>query len=210
MKPILLYADDRRSDREAARLLELELQERDLTVTFDLTEQNLGAAVFLASRPSESAVAAIEKLLRRSPLPVLCCYHDTDEPLPTGVILVERPFDVCRLCESLVLAAADKPLETPSPPASELILEPATHSVLFASERIPLSRREFALLHYLHAHRDRPVSREEARTAVWQSTPDTATNVVDVYIRYLRQKLDERFDTRMIRTVRGQGYQLML
>ena len=207
MKPILLYADDRPGDREVARLLELELTERGLRVTRDLLSPTAAAAVFVAAHPSEKAVAAMEGLLLRRPLPVLCCYHETSEPLPTGVILIERPLELRRICESLLQVAL--PSEKEPPKNDGLTLHPETHSAFVGAERVSLSRQEFALLQYLSEHRDRPVGREELRAAVWQRDAAAASNIVDVYIRYLRKKLDEPFDTRRIRTVRGRGYQFV-
>ena len=70
-----------------------------------------------------------------------------------------------------------------------------------------LTAREYDLLAYLDDHRGIPVSREELAREVW-SLPLSQSNVVDVYVRYLRKKLDEPFDTRFILTVRGKGYML--
>lgn len=206
--PILLWADDCPGDREIARLIELELTERSLSVTRDPATPSPAAAVFITAHPTKEAIDTMEALLLRHPLPILCCYHDTEIPLPTGVILVERPFDVRRVCESLE-QAAEPPKSAPSS-SETLTLDPVAHTVMVGAEIVSLSPQEFALLAYLHRHRDRPVSREELYTAVWKKEGGASSNIVDVYIRYLRQKLDERFDTRRIRTRRGQGYQLIL
>ena len=72
------------------------------------------------------------------------------------------------------------------------------------------TRTEAALLALLLDRNGEPVSRQEALAAVWSSQASEDTNLVDVYIRYLRQKLDEHFDMRLIRTARGKGYYIKL
>jgi DNA-binding response OmpR family regulator len=71
-----------------------------------------------------------------------------------------------------------------------------------------LSPKEFALLEYLMRHAGRPVSRSSIVEQVWRLNVDTMTNVVDVYINYLRRKVDSGYDRPLIRTVRGTGYQI--
>jgi DNA-binding response OmpR family regulator len=66
--------------------------------------------------------------------------------------------------------------------------------------------REFELLHYLMRNPDRVVSRERLLNSVWDYGYDPGTKIVDVYIRYLRRKVDAEGDKPLIRTVRGFGY----
>lgn len=73
-------------------------------------------------------------------------------------------------------------------------------------EIIPLTNKEFALLEYLLLHRGRCVTRTALLEEVWKSDAGIGTNVVDVYINYLRRKLDEDSHCSLIQTVRGQGY----
>jgi DNA-binding response OmpR family regulator len=78
---------------------------------------------------------------------------------------------------------------------------------------LDLTVKEFALLEYLLLHRGRVVSRRELLREVWTMSPDTGTNVVDVYINYLRRKLSEAVpdsagQPSLIETVRGEGYRL--
>jgi DNA-binding response OmpR family regulator len=73
---------------------------------------------------------------------------------------------------------------------------------------IDLTSKEFALLEYLLRNAGRPVSRNLIIEHVWNLSFDTMTNVVDVYINYLRKKIDEGFDPKLIQTVRGVGYRL--
>lgn len=74
------------------------------------------------------------------------------------------------------------------------------------SRRIELTSKEFALLEYLMRNRGRAVSRPMIRRNVWNFHPDAMTNVVDVYINYLRSKVDQGEEQKLIHTVRGIGY----
>jgi DNA-binding response OmpR family regulator len=80
------------------------------------------------------------------------------------------------------------------------------HSVTRAGHRVELTNKEFALLEYLLLNRGHCVSRVELLDSVWKMEPAQTTNIVDVYINYLRRKLDDPAPGKIIRTVRGQGY----
>ena len=102
-----------------------------------------------------------------------------------------------------------KPAETEDSPAEDaLIVDLLKKTAAYSGVSIPLTRREFELLAYLYTRRGFPVSREELIREVWRFNFTGDTNVVDVYIRYLREKLDERFGVKLILTVRGKGYML--
>lgn len=91
---------------------------------------------------------------------------------------------------------------------ADLKLDRLTHTVQRAGRSIELSPKEFALLEFLMMHRGQPVSRPAIVEQVWKLNFDTMTNVVDVYINYLRRKVDSGYDRALIRTVRGVGYQI--
>jgi two-component system copper resistance phosphate regulon response regulator CusR len=90
----------------------------------------------------------------------------------------------------------------------DLALDPAAHSATRAGAAIRLTAREFALLQFLMEHRGEVVSKTRIASAVWDHDFDTCSNVVEVYVRYLRAKVDEPFGTPLIHTVRGVGYKL--
>ena len=77
-----------------------------------------------------------------------------------------------------------------------------------AGRRIDLTSKEFALLEYLMRNAGRRVTRAMIIEHVWNLSFDTCTNVVDVYINYLRRKVDDGFERRLIHTIRGVGYEL--
>ena len=77
-----------------------------------------------------------------------------------------------------------------------------------AGREINLSAKEYELLHYLLLNKGIVLSREKIENHIWNYDYEGGTNVVDVYIRYLRKKLDDGFDKKLIHTVRGMGYVL--
>ena len=92
--------------------------------------------------------------------------------------------------------------------AGDLCLDPATRTVSRAQISIVLSAREFSLLELLLRHKGDVLSRTEILDHVWDFAYDGTSNVVDVYVRYLREKIDRPFDREAIETVRGAGYRL--
>jgi two-component system copper resistance phosphate regulon response regulator CusR len=73
---------------------------------------------------------------------------------------------------------------------------------------ISLTAREFSLLHYLMRNRERVVSRVDIIEQVWETSFDTGSNVIDVYINFLRKKIDKDFSPKLIHTLVGMGYVL--
>jgi len=90
----------------------------------------------------------------------------------------------------------------------DLVLDPARHLVTRGGERIDLTSKEFALLEYLMRNADRVVTRAMISEHVWSYDFDTETNVIDVYVNYLRRKIDSGGEKKLIHTVRGSGYVL--
>jgi DNA-binding response OmpR family regulator len=98
----------------------------------------------------------------------------------------------------------EKPLRIGS-----LSLDPQSHRVTNDGVPIALTPREFELLHYLMSNPDRVVSRERLLNSVWDYGFDPGTKIVDVYVRYLRKKIDGREgEPSLIQTVRGVGYMM--
>ncbi|HEY6596180.1 MAG TPA: response regulator transcription factor [Asanoa sp.] len=90
----------------------------------------------------------------------------------------------------------------------DIVLDPARHTVTRGGVEVRLSAKEFALLHELMRHPGTVLSRTHLIDHVWDTAYDGGSNVVDVYIRYLRDKLDRPFGRDTIETVRGAGYRL--
>ena len=91
---------------------------------------------------------------------------------------------------------------------ADLRLDTATRRVTRGNNEISLSAREYTLLEYLMLNAGIILSRERIENHVWNFDYEGGTNVVDVYIRYLRKKIDDGYDRKLIHTVRGMGYVL--
>jgi two-component system, OmpR family, response regulator len=89
-----------------------------------------------------------------------------------------------------------------------LELDPTTRRVTLSGTTVELSPREFAVLELLLRRQGHVVSRAEILQHVWGVSSGESSNVVDVYVKYLRDKIDRRFGTELIHTVRGAGYRL--
>lgn len=91
---------------------------------------------------------------------------------------------------------------------ADLELDSESHKVIRSGREIKLSAKEFALLEYLMINKGKVLSREKIEDHIWNFDYEGGTNVVDVYIRYLRKKVDEGFDKKLIHTIRGRGYKI--
>jgi heavy metal response regulator len=89
---------------------------------------------------------------------------------------------------------------------ADLILDPVRRTVTRGTRRIELTLKEFALLEYFMRNVDRVLTRTMIINHVWNYDFDSETNVIDVYVNYLRRKIDDSGDSRLIHTVRGVGY----
>lgn len=89
---------------------------------------------------------------------------------------------------------------------ADLELDRMNHAARRAGQPISLTNKEFALLEHLMLNRGQPVSRVDLLDSVWKMEPAQTTNIVDVYVNYLRRKLHDAPPGRLIRTVRGKGY----
>lgn len=93
--------------------------------------------------------------------------------------------------------------------AGDLKVDPAAREVRRGDERITVTAREYAVLEYLIRNSNQVVSKAQIMRAVWDAAYDGDDNIVEVYVGYLRRKIDTPFGARAIETVRGQGYRLV-
>lgn len=91
---------------------------------------------------------------------------------------------------------------------ADLELNPATHEVKRAGKIISITPKEYELLDYLMRYPNRAITRQQLLEHIWQSETDKSGNTVDVHIRYLRRKIDDGYDKKLIHTVRGAGYKI--
>ena len=131
--------------------------------------------------------------------------------IAAGFRVFPRPFPIESFITSFFEKSEDaefgvRPAKRRKSAADALILNEASHTVSYKRQKVELTGREFALLMHLVKHKGETVTRASAAGAVWGKDGGTDTNVVDVYVRYLREKLDEKFGIKIISAVRGEGY----
>lgn len=121
-----------------------------------------------------------------------------------------KPFEIDEL-RARVRALLRRQSESKSPLLSiaDLELDPATHEVRRAGHMIDLTAKEFSLLEYLMRHPNRLVTREMVQEHLWDYDHALGSNVIDVYIRRLRSKIDDPSPVKLIETVRGVGYRVV-
>lgn len=121
-----------------------------------------------------------------------------------------KPFAIEELLARIRVALkkhrADTAQSTGARNAGKLHMEPASYSAGYGDEPINLTKKEFDLLNYLWQHENTAITRDDLLTNVWGYEFTGDTNIVDVYIRYLRQKIDDRFGIKTIHTIRAVGY----
>jgi two-component system OmpR family response regulator len=122
---------------------------------------------------------------------------------------LSKPFSfaelLARIRALLRRGAAERP---PVLTVGDITLDPATHSVVRAGKSVTLTVKELALLEFFMRHPDEVLSRRRLIDHVWDFAYNGRSNVVDVYVRYLREKIDRPFGKSSLETVKGAGYRL--
>jgi two-component system, OmpR family, response regulator len=120
-----------------------------------------------------------------------------------------KPFDFGELLARLRALVRRVPAQRPVRlEIGDLIVDPSTHEVARAGVPVVLTAREFAVLEYLARRAGEAVTRASLLDHVWDENFAGSTNIVDVYVGYLRRKLEQPFGRPLIRTIRGVGYAL--
>jgi len=119
-----------------------------------------------------------------------------------------KPFAFAELLARVRALLRRRTAATPVLAVADLHLDPATHEVQRGGQRIDLTPREYALLEFFLRNPGRVLSRAVIAQHVWGVDFDTFTNVIDVYVNYLRRKIDAGFEPKLLHTVRGAGYVL--
>ncbi len=120
-----------------------------------------------------------------------------------------KPFDLGELHARLrALARRGATAARPMLQVGDLTLDPATRRVRRGDADIPLSTKEFQLLEVFMRHPGEVLTRLDLLDRAWDAAYENRSNVIDVYVRYLREKIDRPFDRRTLETVRGAGYRL--
>ena len=120
-----------------------------------------------------------------------------------------KPFSLAEFMARVrALVRRRRPLDQPILQIADLILDPAKHTVERGGRLIKLSKKEFRLLEYLMRSRNRVITRTMLIEHIWGYKLNYNSKVVDVYINYLRKKIDNDFPRKLISTVRGVGYMI--
>ncbi|QBD75882.1 response regulator transcription factor [Ktedonosporobacter rubrisoli] len=120
-----------------------------------------------------------------------------------------KPFAMRELLARLrALLRRHQPYKNGKLEIGDLIVDPATHIVEREGQPIELTPREFALLEYLMYHPNQVVTRDMIEQHIWNYDFECESNVIDVYVRRLRRKIDAPFATKLLTTIRGIGYRL--
>jgi|SRR5882724_3146932 len=180
------------------------------------TESEYDVVILDLNLPKMDGVSVLRHLrLKKPSLPVLVLtqrtkVEDRVQCLDTGADdYLAKPFSFTELSARIRALARRSHLPSESVlVVSDLKLDRVAHLVERTGRRIELTSKEFALLEYLMLNAGRRVTRSMIIEHVWNLTFDTTTNVVDVYINYLRRKVDDGHTTKLIHTVRGVGYEL--
>ncbi len=196
------YAVDVFSDGEQARTAAIEL-DYDVVI-LDLNLPKLDGITVLRYLRSKKPSLPVLVLTQRTKV------EDRVQCLDTGADdFLAKPFSFSEL--SARIRALVRRSHVPSESvlvAADLRLDRVQRLVERSGRRIELTGKEFSLLEYLMLNAGRQVSRSMIIEHVWNLTFDTTTNVVDVYINYLRRKIDDGHNPKLIHTVRGVGYEL--
>jgi len=120
-----------------------------------------------------------------------------------------KPFAMRELLARLrALLRRQQPYKTGRLEMEDLVIDPITHTAERGGHALDLTPREFALLEYFMYHPNQVVTREMIEQHIWNYDFECESNVIDVYVRRLRRKLDDPFAVKLLTTVRGVGYRL--
>ncbi len=217
---ILIVEDEAR----LARFLELELCHEGYAVTC-AADGRTGLETALAGNfdlilldvmlPGLNGLEVLRRLRAEKDVPViLLTARDAVMDKVSGLDMgandyITKPFSIEELLARIraaLRAGAAAAKKTAVLRCGELALDPARHTAAYGGTALQLTYKEFLLLQTLLENRDIVQTRDALLERVWGYDYAGETNVVDVYIRYLRQKIDDRFGVKLIHTVRGLGY----
>lgn len=219
---ILLIEDEHKIARALKRALEQETYAVDVSYDGDdgyamATTEPYDLAIIDRMLPGDYDGLAIVKAMRDQKIhtPVLLLtalgsVKDRTAGLDSGADdYLVKPFALEELL-ARVRALLRRPVEQQGTvlQAGDLTLDTVTYEVNRAEQSISLTSKEFGLLEYLLRNQNRPLSKETIISHVWDYDADILPNTVEVYIKYLRGKVDVPFDKPLIHTVRGFGYKL--
>jgi two-component system, OmpR family, copper resistance phosphate regulon response regulator CusR len=196
------YAVDIAADGEVA-LYQASINDYDLVVLDVMLPLRNGIEVCRSLRASGSAVPILMLTARDA-------VHDRVQGLDAGADdYLTKPFDLHELLARMRALLRRGPEVRPETVhVADLVIDTRSRRAWRSNRPIELTAKEYALLDYLSRHVDRVVGRAEIAEHVWDEAFDPFSNLIEVYIQRLRRKIDEGHSSRLLRTLRGEGYML--
>ncbi len=217
MKRILLIEDE----PQIARFVQLELNHEGYEVTV-ANDGRDGLEVFKAHPfdlvlldimlPSLNGIEVLRRIRQLSNVPIIMLtardsVMDKVSGLDNGADdYITKPFAIEELLARLRNLLRKQVSQTSVLSYKSLVLDLNQHECTVNNNQVDLTKKEFDLLHMLLKHKNQVLSRELLIEKIWGYEFDGTTNSIDVYVRYLRAKIEEPFDEKFIHTVRGVGY----
>ena len=221
---VLIVEDERR----IARFLQMELEHEGMSTAIEdngrrayerIVQENYDLVLLDVMLPDMDGFTICRKVRELSQVPIimLTAKDDIDDKVQGLDIgaddYITKPFATPELLARMrvVLRRQEGKLEVKGCQeeilsVKNLIMYPARHEVQVDGASVELTKKEYDLLEYLLRNKRNVLTRDQILSNVWDYDYMGDTNVVDVYIRYLRQKLDDRFQEKYIHTMRGVGY----
>ena len=213
------------SDKSVGRFLQMKLESEGFTCLLDNTgdsavdlagQRQVDIIVLDPDAPLKDGYDVLEKVRAVSSLPVIFLSQETSvdakvKALDAGADdYMTKPYATKELVARLraALRRHEEPaiVVDPSYTIRDLYIYPDRHEVRVGNEYIDLTKKEFDLLLFLAKNKNRVLTRQQILEEVWGYGYVGNTNIVDVYVRYLRSKIDEKIGRKYIHTVRGIGY----
>ncbi len=187
--------------------------EMGLAMGLDRLHDVIVLDVMLPGKPGFQVVRELRQAKVSTPVLLLTAretVEDKVQGLDAGADdYLTKPFAFAELLARVrALLRRGMAAQAPQLHVADLVLDPATRTVRRAGEAISLTNREFALLEYFLRNPGRVLTRTMIAEHVWDYSFDPGTNVIDVYVNYLRKKIDAGRTPRLLHTVRGVGYVL--
>ena len=221
---VLIVEDERR----IARFLQMELEHEGMSTAIEdngrrayerIMQENYDLILLDVMLPDMDGFTICRKVRELSQVPIimLTAKDDIDDKVQGLDIgaddYITKPFATPELLARMRVVLRRQESQRETREAQEEILSvknltmyPARHEVKVDATPVELTKKEYDLLEYLLRNKRNVLTRDQILSKVWDYDYMGDTNVVDVYIRYLRQKLDDRFQEKYIHTMRGVGY----
>ncbi len=220
MDKILIIEDE----RKIARFLELELTHEgyEVEIAYDGREglnkaedENISMILLDVMLPELNGMEVLRRIRKNSEVPIIMLTAKDDVfDKVTGLDLgandyMTKPFAIEELLARIRASIKRTPVKSETINVhrmGKLVMNSSMHTVLYEDNKIELTKKEFDLLKYLIQNKNIVLSRERILSKIWDYDYFGGANTVDVHIRYLRKKIDEKFSIKLIQTIRGIGY----